>query len=53
VDLDPKPLARLPHYLEQERRLQGVFAAVGSRLLAAAGKCCAAGSDSSEEAHTK
>lgn len=41
VDVDPKPLSRVPHYALLDRELEGVYAAAG-HLLDAAEKVCGA-----------
>jgi hypothetical protein len=38
VDLDPKPLARLPHYVLQEQEIAAVWTRVGHALCAAMGR---------------
>jgi hypothetical protein len=40
VDLDPKPLARIPHYARLEAQLAATFAECGPQVFAAAGKRC-------------
>jgi hypothetical protein len=40
VDVDPKPLARLPHYARLEAALCATHAAHGARVMAAAGAAC-------------
>lgn len=40
VDLDPKPLARVPHYARLEETLRATHAAYGQAIFAAAGKSC-------------
>jgi hypothetical protein len=42
VDLDPKPLARIPQYLRQDREIRAVFRECGETLFALAGKRCGA-----------
>lgn len=42
VDLDPKPLARIPQYLRQDREIRAVFRESGEALFALAGKRCGA-----------
>lgn len=42
VDLDPKPLARIPQYAVLDARIRGAFAAHGAAMFAAAGKACGA-----------
>lgn len=42
VDLDPKPLARVPQYAALDRRIRDAFALHGDAIFKAAGKTCGA-----------